>query len=140
MIVYVDTSAAMKLLVEEKESAELADQLERYRARGDTLAASLLLHTELHCAANRRPEYIARESVSAVLSAIALVDFESSDLIMAPLLPGRLCSADAIHLATALRLNARAMVVYDNELISAVRTAGIEAVSPGTGTPAPFSE
>jgi uncharacterized protein len=72
--------------------------------------ASLLLHTELHCAANWRPEFIAHESVSAVLSAIALIDLEGSDLIMAPLLPGRLRSADAIHLATALRLNARAMV------------------------------
>lgn len=131
MIVYVDTSAAMKLLVEEKESAELAEQLERFRARGDTLVASLLLHAELHCAANRRPEYIAHDSVTAVLSAVSLVDFESSDLIMAPLLPGRLRSADGIHLATALRLNARAMVVYDHELIAATRTAGIDPLSPG---------
>jgi uncharacterized protein len=133
VIVYVDTSAAMKLLVEEKESAELADRLERHRASGDTLAASLLLHTELHCAANRRPEYISRDSVSTVLSAVALVDVESSDLIMAPLLPGHLRSADAIHLATALRLNARAMAVYDRELTAAARIAGIEAISPGTG-------
>jgi uncharacterized protein len=131
VIVYVDTSAAMKLPVEQKESAEVAEQLERYRTRSDTLVASLLLHTELHCAANRRPEYIAHESVTAVLSAVSLVEFESSGLIMAPLQPGRLRSADAIHLATALRLNARAMVAYDNELIAAAKTAGIDAVSPG---------
>jgi predicted nucleic acid-binding protein len=130
VIVYVDTSAAMKLVIEEKESSELAERLERHKADNDTLVASLLLHTELHCAANRRPEYIARETVSAVLSTIALVDFESSDLIMAPLLPGRLRSADAIHLATALRLNARAMIVYDSELMTAARMAGIEAISP----------
>jgi predicted nucleic acid-binding protein len=131
VIVYVDTSAAMKLLVAEPESAELAERLEHHRADDDTLVASLLLHTELHCAANRRPGYIARDAVTAVLSAIALVEFESSDLIMAPLLPGRLRSADAIHLATALRLNARAMAVYDAELSAAARTAGIEIVSPG---------
>ena len=131
MIVYVDTSAAMKLLVEEKESAELAERLEGFRARGDTLLASLLLHTELHCAANRRPECVAHDSVTAVLSTISLIDFESSDLIMAPLLPGRLRSAGAIHLATALRLNARAMVVYDHELMAAARTAGIDPLSPG---------
>ena len=47
MIVYVDTSAAMKLLVEEKESAALADALQRHREGGGILAASLLLHTEL---------------------------------------------------------------------------------------------
>lgn len=133
MIVYVDTSAAMKLLVEEKESAALADHLQERRQDGDTLVASLLLHTELQCAANRRPEHIEHEAVSAVLSAVALVDIENGDLTTAPLLPGRLRSADAIHLATALRLNARTMVVYDTELRAASRTAGIDAVSPGAG-------
>ena len=133
MIVYVDTSAAMKLLVEEKESAMLADHLQQRIQDGDTLLASLLLHTELHCAANRRPEHIEHEAVSDVLSAFALVDIENGDLTTAPLLPGRLRSADAIHLATALRLNARAMVAYDSELRTAARTAGIDAISPGPG-------
>ena len=131
MIVYVGTSAAMKLMIEEKESAELADHLQQRAQDGDTLAASLLLHTELHCAANRRLGHIEHDMVSDVLSAIALVDVESGDLTTAPLLPGRLRSADAIHLATALRLNARAMVVYDAELRAASRTAGIDAFSPG---------
>jgi predicted nucleic acid-binding protein len=131
VIVYVDTSAAMKLLVAEKESAVLADHLQQRSDDGDTLVASLLLHTELHCAANRRPEYIEHKSVSEVLAAIALVDVEAGDLTTAPLLPGRLRPADAIHLATALRLNARAIVVYDTELRAASRTAGIEALSPG---------
>ncbi len=59
MIVYVDTSAAMKLLVQEAESEALAEHLERCRRVAmDTLVASLLLHTELHCAWNRRPEVI----------------------------------------------------------------------------------
>src|SRR5579875_900214 len=120
----------MKLLVEEKESAVLADDLQQRSQDGDTLVASLLLHTELHCAANRRPEYIEHEAVSQVLSAIALVDIESGDLTT-PLLPGRLQSADAIHLATALRLNARAMAVYDAELSAASRKAGLDVLAPG---------
>jgi uncharacterized protein len=131
VIVYVDTSAAMKLLIEERESAALADDLQRRGQDGDTLVASLLLHTELHCAANRRPEHIRHEEVYEVLSAIALVDIDSGDLTTAPLLPGRLRSADAIHLATALRLNARAMVTCDTELHAACRTAGIDAIRPG---------
>jgi uncharacterized protein len=133
VIVYIETSAAMKLLVEEKESASLADHLQQRSGDGDMLVASLLLHTELHCAANRRPEHIQHEAVSEVLSAIALVDIENGDLTTAPLLPGRLRSADAIHLATALRLNARAMVGYDTELVAASRTAGIDVLSPGAG-------
>ncbi len=131
MIIYVDTSAAMKLLIEESESSVLADFLEQSRTTAsDTLVASLLLHTELHCAANRRLTDIRPEAVAEVLSAIALVDLESGDLTTAPLLPGRLRSADAIHLATALRVDARAMVVYDEELQAAARTAGITVVSP----------
>jgi uncharacterized protein len=136
VIVYVDTSAAMKLLVEEKESAELAAHLEQRREDGDTLVASLLLHTELNCAANRRPEHIEHEAVSSVLSAVALVDIENGDLTTAPLLPGRLSSADAIHLAAALRINAIAMVAYDIELCAAARSAGLEALSPGRVSPA----
>lgn len=136
MIVYLDTSAAMKLLVEERESTALAAHLEQRREGGDTLVSSLLLHTELHCAANRRPEYIDHEAVADVLSALALIDVEAGDLTTAPLLPGRLRSADAIHLATALRVNATAMVAYDSELCAAARTAGIEALSPRNLPPA----
>lgn len=130
MIVYVDTSAAMKLLVEETESAALADHLEAVRHGQDTLVASLLLHAELHCAANRRQEHIDHDAVARVLSAIGLIDVESGDLTTAPLLPGRLRPAGAIHLATALRVNARAIVAYDGELCSAAKTAGISVLSP----------
>jgi uncharacterized protein len=130
LIIYVDTSAAMKLLVEEAESAALADFLETARRGPDTLVASLLLHTELHCAANRRPENVRHEAVTDVLSAVALVDLESGDLTTAPLLPGRLRSADAIHLATALRVDARAMAVYDAELAAAASAAGLRVLSP----------
>lgn len=130
MIVYVDTSAAMKLLVEETESAALAGYLEDVRHGQDTLVASLLLHTELHCAANRRQGHVDHDTVATVLSVIGLIDVESGDLRTAPLLPGRLRSADAIHLATALRVSARALVAYDEELCSAARTAGISVLSP----------
>jgi predicted nucleic acid-binding protein len=110
----------------------LAEELEEARGTGaNTLAASLLLHTELHCAANRRPEHIRAESVAEVLCALALIDVETADLTTGPLLPGRLRSADAIHLATALRIDARAMVVYDQELRAAAGRAGIRVISPG---------
>jgi predicted nucleic acid-binding protein len=93
--------------------------------------ASLLLHAELHGAANRRVDGIGHEAVADVLSRVALVDLERSDLVTAPSLVGRLRSADAIHLATALRLGATAFVAYDGQLCSAARTAGIETLSPG---------
>ena len=130
MIVYLDTSAALKLVVEEPESAALAAHLEGVLEEGDRLVASLLLHTELHCAANRRPDQIGHGAVADVLSTVALVDLERSDLTTAPSLAGRLGSADALHLATALRVNAAVLVAYDGELCAAARAAGIEVRSP----------
>lgn len=132
MILYVDTSAAMKLLVAEAESEVLADYLEHSRAvASDTLVASLLLYAELHCSARRRLADIQTDSVADVLSTLALIDVERGDLVTAPQLPGRLRSADAIHLATALRVDARAMVVYDEELGAAAKAAGIHVIAPG---------
>ena len=131
MILYVDTSAAMKLVVDEAESAALAEHLERAIAGGDSLVSSLLLHTELRCASNRRPENVPAEAVAEVLATVALVDMERGDLAMAPLLPGRLRSADAVHLATALRVGADRLVTYDEELTAAAPLAGIPVLAPG---------
>jgi predicted nucleic acid-binding protein len=130
VILYVDTAAAMKLVVEEAESAALAEHLERAIGAGDSLVSSLLLHTELHCAAHRRPEDVPAEAVAEVLAALALVDVERSDLTTAPLLPGPLRSADAVHLATALRVGADRLVTYDGELTAAAPVAGIPVLAP----------
>jgi predicted nucleic acid-binding protein len=129
MIVYVDTSAALKLLVEEPESGPTADFLSEAGQRGDRLVASMLLHTELHCAANRRG--LPPELVNAVLDALNLVDLTRSDLLYAAALPGSLRSADAIHLAAAIRLETQALVAFDKELVRAATQAGLHTVSPG---------
>lgn len=129
MIVYVDTSAALKLVVEEPESGPTAEFLSLAEQRGDRLVASMLLHTELHCAANRRG--LPPELVNAVLDAINLVDLTRSDLLYAAALPGKLRSADAIHLAAAIRLETQTLVAFDNELVRAATQAGIHTVTPG---------
>jgi uncharacterized protein len=128
VIVYVDTSAALKLVVEEPESGPTADFLSEAGQRGDRLVASMLLHTELHCAANRRG--LPPELVNAVLDALNLVDLTRSDLLYAAALPGRLRSADAIHLATAIRLETQALVAFDKELVRVATQAGLHTVSP----------
>ncbi|XAS68117.1 type II toxin-antitoxin system VapC family toxin [Micrococcaceae bacterium Sec5.7] len=129
MIVYLDTSAALKLVVEETESAALAGYLTRSAAEGNHLVASMLLYTELHCAARRRG--LPADVINAVLGGINLVDLARSDLMYAAALPGGLRSADAIHLATAIRLQADVLVAYDQELVAAAVEAGITALAPG---------
>jgi hypothetical protein len=129
VICYLDTSAAMKLLVEESESAALTAYLQ---SAGDErqLVASWLLHTELHCAVNRHPDDVDLDSVGIVLDAVSLIDHTRGDLLTAGTLPGRLRSNDALHLAVALRVGADEMVTYDGDLGAAANAAGILTVQP----------
>ncbi len=126
MISYLDTSAAMKLLVEEPESAGLLNELQHTPRR---LVASWLLHAELHCAAGRHPDVIHSGDVTTVLDAVSLVDLTRGDLLAAGT-HTPLRSNDAIHLAVALRLGVDEIVTYDVELAPAARTAGLAVVTP----------
>ncbi|MDR7161333.1 type II toxin-antitoxin system VapC family toxin [Arthrobacter sp. BE255] len=132
MIIYADTSAVLKLVAEERESTALAEYLSTSVSRNHTLVASMLLYTELHCAAHRRA--IPSELVNAALGGINLVDLARSDLMYAAALPGRLRSADAMHLAVAIRLQADVLVAYDAELLAAAVDAGINVLSPGAAS------
>jgi uncharacterized protein len=123
---YLDTSAAMKLLVEEPESEALLRELTGTPRR---LAASWLLHTELHCAVGRNPAVIAVKAVTSVLDAIDLVDLTRGDLLAAGT-HSPLRSNDAIHLATALRLGVDEIVSYDLELSRAAVAAGVRVIAP----------
>ena len=126
IVAYVDTSAAMKLVVDEQESEALAQAL----ASGRRLVASWLLHTELRCAAGRHPHHVDIGAVHAVLDAVSLADVTRGDLIAAGA-HSPLRSHDAIHLATAIRLGAEEIVTYDAELAAAARGAGLRPVAPG---------
>ena len=129
MRLYLDTSAAMKLLVEESQSAALAEALD-LRAATDRLLGSWLLHAELHCAAARHPAVIRPESVAAILDRLTLVDLARTDLMDAPVRGAGLRSQDALHLAVALRIGAHAIVTYDEEQADAARAAGMEVLQP----------
>lgn len=129
MIGYLDASAAMKLLVEETESAALTTYLQSVDEEFE-IVASWLLHTELHCAANRHPEDLDPADVGVVLDTVTLLDLTRGDLLTAGALPGRLRSNDAVHLATALRVGADEMITYDAELASAAGLSGIGVARP----------
>ena len=132
MIAYLHTSAAMKLLVNERESPALLTYLqEAVGGAAGEVAAGWLLHTELHCAARRHPQAIDADGVGQLLDSVTLVDLTRGDLLTAGSLPWGLRSHDAIHLAVALRIGVDAMIAYDVELQQAAAAAGLAAVSPG---------
>jgi predicted nucleic acid-binding protein len=123
---YLDTSAAMKLLIEEAESEALLRELTASPRR---LAASWLLHTELHCAAGRNPTVLATDAITTLLDAVDLVDVTRGDLLAAGT-HSPLRSNDAIHLATALRLGVDEVVTYDGELANAATATGLRVIAP----------
>ncbi len=122
---YLDTSAAMKLVVSEPESDALATTL----SSGHILVASWLLHTELHCAAGRHPDHLDLPAVQQVLDTVNLVDLTRGDMIAAGT-HAPLRANDAIHLAVAIRLGVDEVVTYDNELADAVRASGLAVSAP----------
>ena len=129
MIGYLDTSAAMKLLVEEAESDALVSYIRSLDEEME-LVASWLLHTELHRAAGRHPADIDRAAAGVVLDAVTLIDLTRGDLLTAGALPGRLRSNDAIHLAAALRVGVEVVITYDAELASAAALSGLSVARP----------
>lgn len=124
---YLDTSAAMKLIVAEAESTALRDALTAGRPR--RLVASWLLHTELHCAAGRHPGEVPLKSVQAVLDTLVLDDLTRGDMLAAGT-HAPLRSNDALHLAVALRLGVDEIITYDAELRHAARQAGLAIFAP----------
>lgn len=125
-LAYLDTSAAIKLIVEEPESAALAETLASSAHR---LVSSWLLHTEMHCAAGRHPQDIDLASVRTVLDTINLVDLSRGDMIAAGT-HAPLRSNDALHLAVAIRLGVDQMFTYDGELADAATSAGLTVSAP----------
>lgn len=128
MSVYLDTSAAAKLLVDEVESEALAVYLDNL---GDEqgLVSNALLETELRRLAVRLG--LDQSAVSDLLGRVDLVEPPRSLFHEAGLLPGKhLRSLDALHLATALRVEADTLVAYDTRLLDAARSLGLGVRSP----------
>ncbi len=128
MSLYLDTSAAAKLLVDEAESEALAAYLDGIGGDED-LVSSALLETELRRLAVRLA--LDQSAVSDLLARVELVDPPRSLFHEAGLLPGaHLRSLDALHLATALRVDADTLVAYDARLLDAARSVGLGVQSP----------
>lgn len=128
MTFYLDASAAAKLLVEEMETEALAAFLDASRTEHD-LVSSALLETELRRLAVRLD--LDQSIVTDLLARIDLVDPPRSLFHESGLLPGlQLRSLDALHLATALRVDADALLAYDARLLDAARSVGLSVVSP----------
>lgn len=129
MTLYLETSAAVKRLAREAESEALADYLDQLDP-DERPASSMLLETELRRFAMRTG--VPQTAVSDLLDGVDLVESDRSLFTEAGLLPGsHLRSLDALHIATALRLDASVVVAYDVRLQQAARAVGLATAAPG---------
>jgi predicted nucleic acid-binding protein len=130
-LIYVDTSALMKLLKDDEVHAKAMS--EHIQATESPIISSALLAVELRRAMLRiRPADVAKADL--LLSRVRLLDMSQAIVESASQLPDpMLRSLDAIHLATALliREDLDAVLTYDDRLATAAASHGLTVESPG---------
>lgn len=125
-VVYLDTSAAVKLISDERESHALRSYLDE----GLTIVSSDLLETELRRIGVRH--HLDQVLITTVLDGVTLTPLTREHFRDSGLYPqSHLRSLDALHLAGALGVDASAMLTYDIRLAEAARAHGLEVVAPG---------
>jgi predicted nucleic acid-binding protein len=103
--------------------------LDRLRVDDVEVVSSRLLETELRRIAIR--DGMEQSSVMPVLNRVSLVMPTRSLFFAAGVLPGRfLRSLDALHVATAVRLDVQSFITYDDRQGGAARAAGLTVTTP----------
>jgi hypothetical protein len=127
-IAYLDSSALVKLVVEEAESQALRRALAAWPRRVSSRIAAVEVLRGV-----RRRDRSAEPLARSVLAHVALLAVGDRVLMAAARLdPPALRALDAIHLASALRLEAglTAFVSYDARQLEAAETLGLPVTSP----------
>jgi predicted nucleic acid-binding protein len=131
-ILYLDSSALVKLVLPEAESAALLESLAAWPAR----VTSELARVEVMRAARRASaEAQVEQRAEEVMASIHLLRLDGDILDRAARLePRTLRSLDALHLASALSLgeDLGAIAIYDNGFAMAAAAIGLTVLAPGS--------
>jgi uncharacterized protein len=135
LVIYLDSSAIVKMIRPEAESRELVEWLNR---RNEPAVTSVLAEVEVPRALRRSsPAHLA--AMPAVLARISRIEMDAAVRATAgAYVTDALRSLDAVHLATAEVLVASgktvsAFVTYDTRQAGAVEPTGIRVEIPGRG-------
>jgi predicted nucleic acid-binding protein len=125
-IAYVDTSAIVKLVIDEPESPTLL----RWCHEAERVVTSRVGLVEARRAVARRDQD--REHVNSILDRFEVFELdEEIGRRAGGLAPASMRTLDAIHVATALALEAvDAFVTYDDRQAEAARAVGLPVVRP----------
>jgi predicted nucleic acid-binding protein len=121
----------VKLVIEEPES----NDLEAHLADDGLLATSRVAVVEVTRATRlANPAEEVGQETRRLLAACLLVDVSDRVIRDAAALTSReIRTLDAIHLATALHVDADELVAYDRRLLEAAEREGLRVASPGLG-------
>ena len=128
-ILYLDSSAILKLVFEEAESSPLRDFLKAWPDR----VSSTLARIEVTRIVARVEDPLPLRDAQRILRSLNLVRIDDQIVAAAASLePRGLRSLDAIHLATARLLghHLAGMVAYDLRLANAARQVGLTVWAP----------
>jgi predicted nucleic acid-binding protein len=129
-VLYLDSSALVKLILPEAETVPLLRLLLSWPYR----IASQVAFVEVHRAVRRVSEDdVVLRRAEEVLNTIHFMDIHSGVLCEASFLqPRTLRSLDAIHLASALNLRPElgAMVTYDGGMAEAAKRLHLKVLAP----------
>jgi len=135
MIVYVDSSALIKRVVAEPESEGLDLALAGHVADQDVLVSSSLAWVEVERAlrsiVSADLRFDVGESARVAMSGIAERVIGADVVSLARRIePPVLRTLDAIHLATAVLLDADLVITYDDRLAAAARRNSLDVAAP----------
>lgn len=127
-MIYLDTSALLKLITPEEHSDALAEFVD---GRTDFVSSRLLAVEARRGALRRAPQTLPR--VDVFLTGVEMIAVSTTVVEHASRLPDpTLRSLDAIHLATALlvRGEIETVLAYDRRLLAAAAAHGLPTVAP----------
>lgn len=125
---YIDSSAIIKLIKPEKESAALIKKLP------NGLIASRISRVEVtRTIIRHEPDLL--DATYDVLADIQMIPVEDAIITIAENLPQfiDLRSLDSLHIATALSIKNvhKGVITYDKEMVKAAEALGFKTLSPG---------
>jgi len=129
-LLYIDSSALVKLILDERERTAL----ESYLKNRPRLVTSRLATVEVARAVKvANASARARAEAAALIERCLLIDVDEPILGRAVELTSvELRALDAVHLATAEHVEPDQVIAYDRRLLQAADRAGFPTSSPGT--------